>query len=83
MEHQPWGLSRLAPYGTPSMLEGEPVRVDSATQMAVWQGAAGEVIHNAKHRQSVNHQATTTQNSTDGSKPGDTSRYTDTKSSYD
>jgi putative ATP-grasp target RiPP len=81
--NRPWGLSRLTPYGTPVMVYGEPVHVDRATQMAVWQTHDGTVVHTAKHRQTVQHKATSTSRSTDSSKAGDTVGDNDSDASDD
>ncbi|MEU6860437.1 putative ATP-grasp-modified RiPP [Glycomyces sp. NPDC046736] len=83
MDRTPWGLSQLSPYGTPEMVEGEPVRVDPVTQTAVWYDMDGGLLPTLKHRPTVKHKQTSTSRSTDGSRPGDTSSDTDTDSSYD
>lgn len=83
MDRTPWGLTRLSPYRTPEMIEGEPVRLDPVMQTAVWHGPDGDLLPTLKHHATVKHKATSTSRSTDGSKPGDTSNDNDTDSSYD
>lgn len=79
----PWGLTRLAAYGSPAAIDGEPVAVDPTTQMAVWQTSDGAFTHTARHRQTYTHKATTTSRRSDGKGPGDVINDNDTESSVD
>ncbi|MEV5507838.1 putative ATP-grasp-modified RiPP [Streptomyces orinoci] len=80
---RPWGLSRMEPYGSLTVLPGRAVALDPATQTAVYQDPQGNRVEMGKHGTGTGKETKTRTSQGDGSGPSNADEGHDQESDQD